>query len=611
VPPECPEECEAIRKDGGRVWVAPGGKKICDAAGRVVRVHCVLHDLTARRHAETELRAHSQQLEAIRGISVEITRELNLRTVLHLIGRRLSERVGYGTGGVCLWDEAAQMLIPHTKLEEPERERFGLRLGQGVAGKVAERREGLTINDYPHWTGASPEVLARSKITAVMAEPLLYHDRLVGVIHMDTEDPRVAFTDQDRGLLRLFASPAAIAIENAHLFEAQQRAFAEAQRAQDESVRTEKLRALGQMSAGIAHDLNNKLAVILGQAELLKLQAPPARVREGLGILEAAATEAAEVVRRLRDFARQGETGTTVPVDLAGVVQEAVELTRPRWEDEVQRRGVEIRVRMRLDDLPPVLGHGADIREALADLIFNAVDAMPEGGLLSLTGRRDADRIALTVADTGLGMPEEVRERAFEPFFTTKGVKGSGLGLSAAYGIMNRLGGDITIASALGHGTSVTLRFRPAPGGAARPGESPPPGLPRRILLVDDEPFVRRTLADLLGMAGHAVTEADGGLAALARLAESPVDCVLTDLGMPGMNGWELARAIKSRAPELPVILLTGWADQGEADAPPGLVERILSKPVRAGEILRAVAEAVGKGSAGPVGGAPGIVSRP
>jgi signal transduction histidine kinase/ActR/RegA family two-component response regulator len=548
----------------------------------------------ARLRSIGDLQRRTQQLEAIRTISAEITRELELRTVLQLIGRRLSEQVGHGRGGVCLWDESAQRLIPHTVLDLPDRERFGVALGQGVAGRVAERREGLIVNDYRTWPGAPPEVLVRTKITAMMAEPLVNRDRLVGVIHMDTEDPEVAFTEADRELLRLFANQAAIAIEHARLFHAQQQAYQDLRRVQEELVRSEKLRALGQMSAGIAHDLNNKLAIILGQTELLRFRGRATEVQEACQALGAAAVEAAEVVRRLHEFARQEESAQLMPLSLQEAVRETVELTRPRWEDEPQHRGVNIQVEMAVERLPLILGRGAEIREALTALIFNAVDAMPDGGTLAFAGRTDAEGVTLAVSDTGQGMPDDVRQRALEPFFTTKGRKRSGLGLSMAYSIMRRHGGDIALASVPGQGTTVTLRFQPAPPQEAAPASAvaAPTVHARRLLVIDDEPAVRRTLVDLLRTAGHTVAEADGGSSGLACLAKGPVDCVITDLGMPGMSGWEVAQRIKAMHPRLPVVLLTGWGEQ-VSDAAPGraCVDRVLAKPIPLEALQRTIVE--------------------
>jgi CheY-like chemotaxis protein len=233
------------------------------------------------------------------------------------------------------------------------------------------------------------------------------------------------------------------------------------------------------------------------------------------------------------------------------------------------------------------------MREALTNLIFNAVDAMPQGGILTLAGSATSDEVSLAITDTGVGMTEEVCARVFEPFFTTKGLQGSGLGLAVVYGIMERHGGRIAVTSALGQGTTVTLTFQIAREAEAASG---PPGLvpvtPRRLLIIDDDPMVRQTVVSLLRAAGHSVVEADGGAAGLVRLAETPMDCVLTDLGMPEMTGWDVARAVRTLHPNLPIVLLTGWGEQaaGEADHH-GLVDRVLGKPVRLEELLRVICE--------------------
>ncbi len=570
-------------------------------------------ELAERKRAEVALAARTQQLEAVRAVTAEITRELDLPSLLGLITRRAAGLVGAASGTVFLWDDAAQALVPRAW------HGFGdwkpdvrLRLGEGVAGVVAQRQEGLIVNDYQTSPHTHPTILERTKITAVLAEPLLYRERLVGVIAIYNEGSRHPFAEQHRQLLTLFAIQAAIAIENARLFAELNQSYTDLQRAQEELIRSEKLRALGQMAAGIAHDLNNTLAAILGQAELLKLQVPTPQVQDRLDTLVTAAADGAQVVRRLQGFARQQLTPTLVRCDLATLVQEAVELTRPRWRDEPQRKGMVVQVRTELPDsdgLPPILGQPTEIREALTNLILNAVDAMPQGGTLTLSGRPvsegrrrglsstpDPRFVELSITDTGVGMAEEIRRRVFEPFFTTKGVQGTGLGLSVVYGIMERHGGHIAVTSTPGRGTTVTLRFQ-----AARLAmglvelKSAPRRVPsRRLLVIDDEPMVRKTLVALLRTVGHMVTEAAGGAEGLARLMEGPVDCVLTDLGMPELTGWDVARAVKTHAPQLPVILLTGWGELplGEPEsAKSELVDRILSKPIQLEDLLGVIAE--------------------
>jgi signal transduction histidine kinase/CheY-like chemotaxis protein len=573
-------------------------------------------------------RIRREQLEAIRAVADEITRELDLTALLQLIARRAAELTHVSSSTVWLWDEANQLLTPgawHGYGAWMRGRR--LQLGEGVSGAVAERREGLLVNDY----GSSPyrltAVLEHSKTTAMLAEPLLYRSKLLGVIRIAAEAGEREFTTEDQHLLRLFAAHASIAIENAQLFAELEQSSRDLLVAQEQFVRTEKLRALGRMAAGIAHNLNNTLAAILGQVQLLQLQRVEPAMQEALETLATAASDGAAVVRRLQGFARQQPQHPLLPCDLVALVAEAMALTRPQLRDAPQRRGHVIEVRTALaasGGLPLVLGVPTEIREALTNLILNAVDAMPTGGTLTFSAqvvRTEGEELGnqaitqpgglepqiaevpegwvdLTVTDTGVGMPDEVRQRIFDPFFTTKGVRGSGLGLSMVYGIMERHGGSIQVASAPGQGTTVTLRFQVARTSTPVPDAAIPlpSGPARRILLIEDDPVVRRTLASLLRTGGHIVEEADGGPAGLTRLTEKPVDLVLTDLGMPELNGWEVARQVKARHPDLPVVLLTGWGEQLEdsGDIPAGLVDRVLGKPVRLEDLLTTIAELTG-----------------
>jgi len=431
-------------------------------------------------------------------------------------------------------------------------------------------------------------------VATYLGLPIKIGKRMLGVLTFNTTAPRTC-TGAELAFLGSFADHAAMAIEKAQLFQQVQRSYADLQKAQAELIQAEKLRALGQMSAGMAHDLNNILAAILGQVELLRLRAHDSEIQGHLRILETAATDAAQVVRRLQDFARQRGRSPLTPIDLAEVVRESLEITRPRWKDELQRQGCVIDVQVCLPAIPRVLGYAPEVREVLTNVILNAVDAMPSGGTLSITAQvasapqpgpglaagDSARPVELLVTDTGVGMSEEVRQRIFDPFFTTKGGRGMGLGLSVVYGIMERHGGHIAVRSAPGQGTTVSLRFRPAPGGEADAAPDLPRHrpVPRRILVVEDDPMVRDTIVSLLRSAGHLVTDAPGGAAGIDRLADGPVDLVLTDLGMPEVTGWDVARAARARHPRLPVVLLTGWGEHGSGEtAPPGLVDKILAK---------------------------------
>jgi signal transduction histidine kinase len=304
---------------------------------------------------------------------VEIARELDLIRLLELLLARLGDLVEGSAGSIHLWDDAEQCLRPNVSQKAADwRRSLRMQLGEGVSGTVAQRREGMIVNDFRESPYCTPYHREHSRHTAVLAEPLLYRDRLLGVVTVDNEPSRRRFTAADQELLCLFAVQAAVAIENARLFEALHKSYADLRKAQEDLVRSEKLAALGQMSAGIAHDLNNMLAAVLGQVELLRLRVSDPAIRESLNTLEMAATDGAQTVRRLQEFARQRSRTPLRSVCLATLVAEAVEITRPRWQDEAMRRRAVIRVDSAIPTLPPVQGHEAEIREALTNLIFCA-----------------------------------------------------------------------------------------------------------------------------------------------------------------------------------------------------------------------------------------------
>jgi two-component system NtrC family sensor kinase len=369
-----------------------------------------------------------------------------------------------------------------------------------------------------------------------------------------------------------------------------------AQRAMEQQLhQSEKLTALGQLAGGIAHDFNNLLQAIIGYTQLMKQS--PANVefvRRSLDVVEAAANDGSETVRRIQQFARLRPDEQFVSVDVNRVVRDAVAITRPRWEEKHARGHHPMHLELDLGDAPSISGRPAALTEVVTNLVLNAMDAMVEGGTLTITTGRGRDSTAvITVRDTGVGMPEAVQRRIFEPFFSTKGESGSGLGLSMAYSIVKRHGGDIEVESRLGEGTTFTLVFAaesPTDEGALQP---PPRGIQRaaRVLLVDDEPKVRETLAELLTSTGHQVTPVGGGRAALAEFRPGRFDAIISNLGMAGMNGWELAERLRASDPDVAILFVTGWGlREDEMSRMESLrVSRCLFKPVRSDELDAAV----------------------
>ncbi len=350
----------------------------------------------------------------------------------------------------------------------------------------------------------------------------------------------------------------------------------------DRAARADKLRALGQLASGVAHDFNNSLAAILGRAQLILRRVKDEELIRSLGIIVTAAEDAAATVRRIQTFARKSSTAEMELLEVGNLLRDAIEITRTRWENEARAAGLNVEVTLNADERSFVRGNASELREVFVNLIFNAVDAMPNGGALKICCRPKGERVHLRFADSGTGMKAEVRERVFEPFYTTKGVLGTGLGLAVSYGIVERHQGMITVESKLGKGTTFFIDLPAAECGESSPEQTHSEATTRAlsILVVDDEEFVRETLAEMLADLKHEVLTADSGRAAMEQVRAREFDVVFTDLAMPEMDGWETARAIRTLKPALPVVLVTGYG--ATAQPPSGeldLVAGIIGKP--------------------------------
>jgi two-component system cell cycle sensor histidine kinase/response regulator CckA len=362
---------------------------------------------------------------------------------------------------------------------------------------------------------------------------------------------------------------------------------------------SEKLAALGQLAGGIAHDFNNLLQAILGYAQLMK-QNPSnfELIERSLTVVESAAMDGSEAVRRIQQFARLAPDEQPVGVDINQIVQDAVALTRPRWEESVSRESRPLELQLDLKAAALMQGRPASLTEMLTNLILNAMDAMPEGGTLSIATRHTPGRdVRITVSDTGVGMPESVRQRIFEPFYSTKGEAGSGLGLSMAYSIVRRHSGAIDVESTPGVGTTFSLTFPIAQEPVV--AEPAPASLEDRrqfrVLVVDDNPQVLAALVEMLRRVRHTVTPAVTGRAALQEYAPGRFDVVLTNVGMAGMSGWELAERLRALDARVPLLFITGWGMREEDHARLAAlgVHRCLFKPVRPEDLDAALQEAV------------------
>ncbi len=370
---------------------------------------------------------------------------------------------------------------------------------------------------------------------------------------------------------------------------------------QHQVIQRERMHALGRMANGIAHDFNNALAPILGFSELLLMKpesmADPEKVKSYVEMINMAARDSAKVVSQLREFYRHRDEGDIfTPVVVNELVEQVISVTQPRWKDQALAAGVNIRICTELGNVPTVAGNEAELREVLANLLFNAIDAIPERGTVTVRTETQGRWLVITISDDGIGMSDEVRTRCLEPFFSTKDDQGTGLGLGSVYGIVRRHDGEIDIQSEADRGTSVTvslpLERRNTPPIASKPPAQPSASL--RILVVDDEPLVREVLHVFLSEDHHDLVMAENGRDGLEKFQSGEFDLVLTDRAMPEMNGVQLAKEIKKLKPAQPVVLLTGFGDLmiGAGEKPEG-VDLIVSKPFTLNTLRDAISKSV------------------
>jgi PAS domain S-box-containing protein len=611
----CEFECRIRNQDGSIRWVWGRGRVLQDESGRAVSFLGSSTDITDRKTAECKLQTQLERLSLLGQITRAIGERQDLRSIFQVVVRSLEDGLQLAFACICLYDHNAEEVIVNCVGIQSEALAMDLAMTQQAHISVNENGLSRCVRgqlvyepdvsqiDFPF-----PQRLASSGLRAMVAAPLLFESRVFGTLIAARHEPG-SFSSGECEFLRQLSEHVALAAQQAETYNALQQAYDDLRQTQQTVMQQERLRALGQMASGIAHDINNAISPVALYTEMLLEQETnlSQRTREYLEITQRAVGDVAHTVSNMREFYRQRESELILaPVQLNVLVQQVLDLSRARWYDIPQQRGIVIALRTEPgENLPAVAGIESEIREALLNLVFNAVDAMPAGGTLTLRTRavksQGIDQVDIEVTDTGLGMDEETLRRCLEPFFTTKGERGSGLGLAMVYGAMRRHNADIEMESAVGQGTTVRLRFPvPTRSAEARPAtpESRPPRM--RILSVDDDPLLIKSLRDALEGDGHTVVAAHGGREGIEafRAAEERgerFEVVITDLGMPYVDGRKVASAIKSNSPSTPVILLTGWGQRlvAEGDIPPD-VDRVLNKPPKLRELRAALAELAG-----------------
>jgi signal transduction histidine kinase/ActR/RegA family two-component response regulator/HAMP domain-containing protein len=575
----------------------------------------------AFNHMLTRIQEQVARLDLLNRITHAIGERQHLESIFQVVVKSLEEHLPIDFCVVFLYDAGEEVLTVNRVgvRSRPLAEKMGISdnvrfpvgsngLSRSVLGDLVYEQD---IRGTPT---PFPQQLARGGLRSVVLAPLAIEDEVFGVLVV-ARQVADAFSSSDCEFLRQLSEHVALAANQVQLHAALQKAFDDLRQTQQAAVQQERLRALGQMASGIAHDINNAISPVSLYTESLLENEPnlSPRARDYLETIQRAMEDVGATVAHVRQFYRHpDEQLMPGPVDLNLLIRQVIDLTRARWSDMPQQRGFVIETRPDVaSDLPAILGVESEIRDALTNLIFNAVDAMPEGGILTLRTRAvegvpdvgglgGQRHVQVEVVDTGIGMDAETRQRCLEPFYTTKGDRGTGLGLAMVYEMVHRHGADIEITSTVGKGTAVHLMFPVPPDVASGPEPFDPVyHIPQRlrVLVIDDDPLLLKSLRDTLEYEGHVVVTASSGQVGIdtflqAKARGGAFSVVITDLGMPHMDGREVARAIKEISKATPVILLTGWGRHllADGDIPPN-VDHVLSKPPSLRELRETIAD--------------------
>lgn len=568
-----------------------------------------LLDEAARRNlAENKLREQLERLNLLNGITRAISKRQDISSIYQVVLRKLEDNLPLDLAFIGKFDFVSNSItvrnVSQNSLalarevglsENAQIEIQGNGLAKCVEGRLVYEPK-IENLDFPF-----PQRLARSGLSSLVMAPLMSGDEVFGIIVTGRYKPN-AFSTADCEFLSQLSEHIGVAIHQSQLLNNLQTAYDEMRDAQKSVMQHERLRALGQMASGIAHDINNAILPISIQTQSIieretNLSAP---VINYLTMINRQINDVAATIGRLREFYREREsTADLTPVNLNALVMDVVELSEARWKDMARRDGATITVKTELADTPPIImGKDNELREVMVNLIFNAVDAMPDGGTITIRTKTKEDGLKpngidhyhfakLEISDNGIGMDEITALRCMEPFYTTKGERGTGLGLAMVHGILKRHDATIDIESMPGQGTTISLVF-PLALAFDKPeqkieAQQKPEAM--RLLVIDDDPYVLEALVAILELDKHDVTgttDAQEGLNAFKTALEEgqSFDAVITDLGMPYLDGNQVTQAIKEMSASTPVILLTGWGhnqsgDRGTANEP----DFVLGKP--------------------------------
>ncbi|MBI5833760.1 MAG: hybrid sensor histidine kinase/response regulator [Armatimonadetes bacterium] len=428
------------------------------------------------------------------------------------------------------------------------------------------------------------QMLREAHVQRAVFQPLVFDRRLFGVLVVGFGQAD-QISRRSRKMLDRLSFHISLALRDAGLLRAQEEALERLHRAQDAATEGAKFRALAQMAGGVAHEFNNALGGILGRAQMLQRQTSDHRIHKGLRTIFEIGWRAAETVRRLQEFTRERSEEDLQPINVASVWQRLEDAARAQLAEVSKLNPAKYHIELNPGQLDGVLLANPDeLAEAVGNVLRNACESMPSGGVVALNAHVATEHLFITVVDRGRGMSTEEQQSIFDPFYSTKAETGVGLGLSVTYGIITRHRGEIEVESAPNVGTTVSITLPLSAQEAEEPVTSP-----LRVLVIDDEEALCEVLAELFSSVGFEVDTCAGGREGIERFGERSYDLVCTDLRTDDLSGWEVIRAVKESGRGTPVMLLTGFRDQLKPEQiEQSGVDAVLGKPFTLQQVMDA-----------------------
>jgi PAS domain S-box-containing protein len=540
----------------------------------------------------------AQRLSVVSALSKILGSSLDIKGVYSAFTEEVKKVMNFDRTSIAMVEgDQLRYLVVAEEVDTELKDGSKLPLSDSATGLVIKTKKTIIEPDFnQEMKFPIDHMYYNSGLRSAIRVPLFSKGEVFATFNLASRKPN-AYGEREREILEQISGSLTAAIENSRLFDQVKqheaelvKAYENLKSAQEYMVQAEKLKALGEMAGGVAHDFNNVLAVVLGRTQLALEDVKDDKLKKDLQIIEQTAIDAATTVRRLQDFARVRVERNFAVLDLKEVLESTLQMTESRRMELKEREGINIDMESKLRDTSIVEGDVAELREGLLNIIFNAMDAMPKGGKIKIEAKQTKKWVTVSISDTGIGMPKEIMDRIFEPFFTTRVHKGTGLGLSVTYGIIQRHRGEISVESTVGVGSTFYIKLPVCEGVVSKKHAAGKADAVKgvSILMVDDNPEVAGILGLTLRRLGHTVVEANSGEAAINTFEVGKFDLIITDLGMPDMSGHEVAKIVKEMKPGTPVLVISGWGGQLNLDEMPevdGVIAKPFSKEVLAEKI--------------------------